>query len=126
MPWYYFSRTGKLYHEHQFIAKGYSGNTIGLNNPDFQWLPNTGPIPPGRYQIGLPRNSATTGPFVLDLTPVDHSALGRRGFQIHGDNSLLNNTASKGCIILKKSIREKIANSGDDMLTVIGARIISV
>lgn len=126
MPWIYFSRTGNLYHNDQFITKGYAGNGLGLNNPGFQWLPNKGPLPTGEYKIGKPRYSNKTGAFVMALTPVGHKALGRSAFQIHGDNKNLNFSASSGCIILKRKYREIIADSGDDVLLVFGARIVKV
>jgi hypothetical protein len=44
---------------------------------------------------------------------------GRDGFLIHGDNSAMNHTASEGCIILTRDIRQRISDSGDTQLTVI-------
>jgi hypothetical protein len=44
---------------------------------------------------------------------------GRSDFYIHGDNPALNYTASEGCIILARPIREQIAASGDNDLQVL-------
>jgi hypothetical protein len=44
---------------------------------------------------------------------------GRTDFRIHGDSIQHPGQASNGCIILKKSIREKIICSGDTELEVI-------
>ena len=120
MVWIYNNRTGKIYLNGEYIATGYSGKGIGLNNPGFEFKTDVGPIPAGWYRIGVPHDKENNK-HVLDLTPINHSSLGRSGFQIHGDNTAGNNTASKGCIILKRHIREMIANSGYNVLYVIGA-----
>ena len=84
-----------------------------------------GPIPSGQYKIGKPMFSAKTGPYAIALTPIGHKALGRRNFQIHGDNKNLNYSASSGCIILQKKYREMIVKSEDSVLLVYGARILT-
>lgn len=99
---------------------GYSGRGEGLNNPEAQDDRSKGPIPQGLWQIGRPRNSVRTGPFVLDLTPIAGTkTFGRSAFQIHGDNRLGNFTASSGCIILRRDIRERIAASPVKTLRVV-------
>jgi hypothetical protein len=82
-------------------------------------VPFMGPIPKGLYSIGTPRNTSNRGPYVLDLTPKGHNALGRSEFLIHGDSIKNPGKASEGCIILPKLVREKIANSGDKVLKVV-------
>jgi hypothetical protein len=44
---------------------------------------------------------------------------GRTGFLIHGDSLQHPGRASNGCIILPRPIRDRIAASGDDQLTVV-------
>lgn len=108
--WSWVQAEGALYRDGKRVAVGYSGRGEGRNNPALQHVRATGPIPAGRYRIAKPRTSSQTGPFVLDLTPIGHDALGRSAFQIHGDNAT--GTASSGCIILPRAVRESIAASG--------------
>jgi hypothetical protein len=101
------------------VGHGYSGHGEGLNNPAMCNVSNVGPIPPGTYMIGQPRNDDQVGVFAMPLTPdVSNQMFGRSAFYIHGDNPSLNHTASDGCIILPRPIRTDIANSGDDQLIV--------
>lgn len=118
MPWIYYQSSGKLELSGNIIATGYSGAIGYKNNPDKQNLKSLGPIPKGRYRIGTPRNSASTGPYILPLTPINHTAYGRSDFQIHGDSLRTPGAASSGCIIMPKSVRERIVNSGINTLEV--------
>jgi RHS repeat-associated protein len=102
------------------LGHGYSGNGEGWNNPDYQYHENVGPIPEGTYDIGSQRTSANTGPAVMDLTPRSGTFTnGRTDFQIHGDNGLNNNSASQGCIVGSRKLRDAIANTGDTELEVV-------
>jgi Protein of unknown function (DUF2778) len=116
MTWQYSQSTGDLTRNGTRIGTGYSGAGAGKNNGAMEGTPNVGPIPRGSYTIGAPYNTDTHGPHVMRLTPVGHNALGRSGFLIHGDNRT--HTASQGCIILSRTIRDQISNSGDTALTV--------
>ena len=119
MPWEYSQRTGVLVHDGRIVGTGYSGAPAGRNMPQMEHVRNVGPIPRGRYRIGNPRNTATHGPHVMDLTPVGHSALGRTEFLIHGERrSGPPGAASLGCIILGPAIRNRISASGDHDLVV--------
>ena len=118
MQWGYIQSTGDLTFNRSRVATGYSGHTNGKNKPHMEHVRNVGPIPRGEYKIETPRNSARTGSFVLPLTPVGHNALGRTDFQIHGDSRSNLSFASNGCIILNRSIREKIWQSGIRKLVV--------
>ncbi|MCI5211336.1 MAG: DUF2778 domain-containing protein, partial [Candidatus Electrothrix sp. ATG2] len=127
--WEYEQITGDLYYvdnekttesKRVLIAKGYSGNGLGRDNPLRDNVKNSGPIPAGVWKIGKPRNSKKTGKHVMDLTPMEGTEThGRSGFQIHGDNKKQDNSASSGCVILNKAIREKISGSGDNELKVV-------
>lgn len=99
---------------------GYSGNGEGLNNPAMQHVLNVGPIPQGTYDIGQQRDSPNTGRGILPLTPqAGTDTYGRDSFQIHGDNSQGNQSASRGCMIFNRNVRDQISNSGDNVLRVV-------
>jgi hypothetical protein len=124
--WTYVQRTGELLHAGSHEAFGYSGyddpdtGQDGKNNPDLQRVAEVGPIPVGTYTIGIPEDTLTHGPFVLPLTPdLANQMFGRAGFLIHGDSVVEPGTASRGCIIMPRSIRTDIALSGDNSLEVI-------
>ena len=119
MGWVYSQRTGEIRHNGVMIGRGYSGKGVGKNNPHMQNVGFEGPIPRGLYCIGQAYHSARRGPLTIKLTPIGHNALGRTNFRIHGDNREMNFTASKGCIILSRPIRERIINSGDTRLEVV-------
>lgn len=124
--WTWDQSAGTLSRNGAVVSRGYSGKGRGKNNPALQAERGIGPLPRGRYRIGTPRTSARTGPFAMDLFPVDatpgdtrHDATGRSAFQIHGDSIKAPGTASSGCIILPRSIREMIWRSGDHVIEVI-------
>lgn len=101
-------------------ATGYSGNGRGKNNPSMQAVVAVGPIPRGKWQIQPPYNSANVGPYALILDPLPGTdTKGRSAFRIHGDSIKNPGTASHGCIILPRVIRERIWASGDRVLEVI-------
>jgi len=85
-----------------------------------QNVPNVGPIPQGTYDIGQQVDSPNTGPGVLPLTPQSNENMyGRSAFQIHGDNRRGNQSASQGCMIFGRDTRNRINNSGDNVLVVV-------
>jgi len=47
------------------------------------------------------------------------NTFGRQFFFIHGDTSAMNYTASEGCIIMPRNIREQINKSEDKKLQVV-------
>jgi hypothetical protein len=113
MPWTYSQSTGQ-FSRNGVVATGYSGAPTARNNPDMQGVHNVGPIPQGRYTIGVPHNTATHGPHVMSLTPnAGTNTFGRAGFLIHGDSVRAPGTASQGCIIMDAATRQKISASGD-------------
>src|SRR6266404_4504687 len=119
--WIWHQASGKLLDPSGLvIGFGYSGRGVGKNNPESQSLENVGPIPEGYYKIGEPHDSVTHGPFVLALTPDPQNNMhGRKEFLIHGDSVIQPGTASKGCIVLSRSVREDIAKSFDKVLAVV-------
>ncbi|MEW8693750.1 MAG: RHS repeat-associated core domain-containing protein, partial [Candidatus Thiodiazotropha endolucinida] len=124
LDWIYSQSSGQMSHQPISggppapVSLGYSGNGIGLNNPSLQSQTNTGPIPQGTYDIGAPHSGS--GPVTIPLIPDPlNNMYGRNDFAIHGDNSCMCNSASQGCIILPRNIRQQMINSGDYILRVI-------
>lgn len=118
---FYHIATGTLLKDTTFWGTGYSGAgktyIEGRNNARMCNVPNKGPIPVGKYEIGLPYLHPTEGPCVMNLTPCpETNTFGRSAFHIHGDNA--RNDASHGCIILGPAIRKQIALSGEKFITV--------
>jgi len=99
---------------------GYSGHGEGLNNPAMQHVPDVGPLPQGVYDIGAFFDDVGgKGPIVAHLSAQPGSeTFGRSGFMIHGDNGASDHTASEGCIILPRAMREQIMASNDRVLIV--------
>lgn len=115
--WVWDQSEGSLYLNGRRLCVGYSGRGSGRNNPAKEDVRAVGPIPAGKWRIGKPRRSARTGPHIMDLTPIGHTAHGRSAFQIHGDNAA--GDASSGCIILPRKYREQISASGLDVIEVV-------
>lgn len=124
--WGWDQSTGELlYPNGVMIAHGYSGGDCGrrpdgVNNPELEQVADVGPIPVGEYAVGAFFDDlGGKGPMVCRLTPVNGTeTYGRSGFMIHGDNAAMNQSASEGCVILPKVVREAIAASGEALLRV--------
>lgn len=102
------------------LGRGYSGASPYVNSPDAEALVARGPIPRGSYKLVGPFDHVRLGPVVWYLAPEKSNNMhGRSGFFIHGDNEFGNQTASRGCIILARSIRDKIRDSGATLLQVL-------
>ena len=120
MVWIYQQSTGRLTRDGELIGIGYAGFGEGQNNPAMQHVRDTGPLPRGVWRILPPQDPVRTlGPLALPLEPVEGEMFGRDDFLIHGDSTARNRTASTGCIVLSMEVRQKIVESGDDLLTVI-------
>ena len=103
-----------------YYGRGYSGLGWGRDNPDWQDIRDIGPIPQGLWYIGPQRPGGDLGPAVMNLSPMlDTNTFNRTLFRVHGDNPCECLTASTGCIILSRDIRDLINNSGDRTLKVI-------
>lgn len=108
--WQYSQSTGRLMLNGKLVEIGYSGHGEGLNNSECQAIPDVGPIPVGLYKLGPVRDSIRVGKLSIDLDPVGHNACGRTALMIHGDNKKLDKSASHGCIILPRWVRQILAN----------------
>lgn len=97
------------------VARGYAGKGVGINEPSFEERVAEGPIPRGMWRIYPPVQHERLGPVSLPLAWIGETkeswvaGNGRSGFYIHGDNRHANGTASSGCIILDRTVREWIA-----------------
>ncbi len=126
MPWIYKIAEGKLYLLEGAaltrVGQGYSGDVEHKNDPASTHLQDQGPIPPGVYIVGPARDlqGGPHGPFVLPLQPMSVNEMyGRSGFLLHGDSVSQPGTASSGCIIMPRPVRDKIAASTDKTLVVL-------
>jgi hypothetical protein len=120
--WEYRQSTGELTSPAGvIIGLGYSGRDAGLNDPRAQNIHDVGPIPQGEWQFGrFFDDHGGKGPLVAHLTPEEGTeTFGRSGFMIHGDNHAMNHTASHGCIILGRTLREALVGSSDRALRVV-------
>lgn len=119
--WTYSQSSGNLYFGDVLVATGYSGHGDGKNNPALESVRQVGPIPAGRWRlVGGPFDSPATGPFCLRLLPREGTqTFGRSGFLIHGDSKSAPGTASHGCIVLPRKIRQAIWESVDTELLVV-------
>ncbi len=113
----YEQSTGNVYNTSgTCIGTGYSGKGEDKNNPASEGGFARGPIPCGIYSIeGPPYTSSTHGPYVLHLIPDKETKdrilkLGRQPytFLMHGDSKLAPGTASEGCIIQSRMVREQV------------------
>lgn len=128
--WVYQQASGELTNpDGAFVAAGYAGgncgkNPEGRNNPDMQSVKDVGPLPCGKYFIGEPKDHPKLGPLAIPLTPdPSNEMFGRNAFYMHGD--LIDGpagSASDGCIVLPRNVREYIWTSADHELIVV-ARI---
>jgi hypothetical protein len=118
--WVYQQNNGDLQQDGVHIGTCYAGQGDGLNNPDLDHVHSYGPVPRGRYTIGPAFRHKTKGQVCMRLVPdAKNDMHDRDGFLIHGDNKLMNHTASEGCIIASLTIRQDIAQSKDRELLVI-------
>jgi len=119
----YKQKTGQLFRGDSLLAVGYSGAGEGKNSPLAQHVPNVGPIPAGAYNIGSLSDSAAHGPVAIHLLPVAGTEMfGRSAFLIHGDSVSAPGTASQGCIIMSRPVRDSIIGR-DTLLVVISGNV---
>lgn len=118
-------RTGRWTLDGVLLGIGHSGTDDGdgvlepgegLNDPSMVAVKGVGPLPPGIYEIGDPFDHPTTGAYSMRLTPLQPDVMyGRSAFLVHGGSL----TASRGCIILPRTVRIAIHESGVRRLVVV-------
>lgn len=101
------------------LARGYSGHGRFRDCPEAENKPGLGPIPRGVWKVERPVHHIRLGPLAFPLNPVGHDAHHRSEFFIHGDNSRGDGSASTGCIICPRGVRECIASLRINTLDVI-------
>jgi hypothetical protein len=111
--WSYSQASGVLISpDGEVVGAGYSGAHPYVNKPRAEWREDEGPIPTGNYTIGAAVDHATCGPCSLPLEPDPGNEMhGRSAFLIHGDTATMDQTASTGCIILPRNVRDLIEAS---------------
>jgi hypothetical protein len=134
--WTYWTDSGELYAQSgNLFGTCYSGNGAGLNNPAMESVHKIGPLPAGYYQFGKffddlpptpPDGLDHKGPHVCHLISVETDGKGgwkpcdppynRLGLMEHGDNKFADHSASEGCLIAARFIRE--ATKTGDLLHV--------
>ena len=133
--WEYAQNSGKLTYiddktgVRTLKAIGYAGKGLGKNNANWdnirggKNIPNSGPLPAGKYTFApMIENYVTSRgvslSFTMQLIPdPENEMFGRSGFLAHGDNST--HTASDGCLIFDRAMRKAIDESGDRALQVV-------
>ena len=114
MSWTYQISTGRwMFPSGTLLAFCYSGAPGHVNVAADVALPDLGPIPPGRYTIGpvIPVHPEL-GEYVMPLEPDPANVMyGRSGLAFHGDNQLVNYSASKGCIVGPRPARERVGEN---------------
>ena len=120
MTWKWDQSAGELSRNGAFVSKGYSGFRANANDPAKQAERGLGPIPRGNWRMVSIGDSPNTGPRTIVLEPEPGTdTCGRSAFRIHGDNARGDRSASHGCIILPRAVREQIWRSGDRALIVV-------
>lgn len=119
--WRYIVSAGELYDPAGLIQGiGYSGAAFGLDNPAAEEVSDVGPIPEGLYTIGPAFTHPVCGPVSMRLDPQPGTDThGRDGFLMHGDNAAVNHTASHGCLIFSRPVRDAVAASDVRALVVL-------
>lgn len=117
--WGFRITTGAIMNNGLKVGTGYSGHGDGRGNPKCCAVPNVGPIPPGKYKIGLAYDDPHLGPLVMHLDPFPGTEVhGRSLFRIHGDSLTAPGNASHGCVCAPPAVRRAINNSQDRILEV--------
>lgn len=102
------------------IGTGYSGAQPYVNRPLAEGRENEGPIPTGNYKMLTAYDHDNLGPCSIPLEPApDNEMHGRDDFFIHGDTASMDQTASQGCIIMTRAVRDEINTSDVKELVVV-------
>lgn len=125
MTWTFAIKAGELLDSTgKHVAFGYAGgnegkNPEGVNNPLMVSVKDVGPLPPGFYTFGEPVEHSRLGPFAIPLLPdTTNNMMGRGDFYCHGDTTP-SGSASEGCVIMPRAIRNELWASTDHRLQVV-------
>ena len=118
MAWVYYINSGELWQGSEIVARGYSGRRPFLNMAAATDRIGLGPIPIGYWTIGNGVDHPNLGPLSIALYPITYKGP-RSAFFIHGDNAKRDQSASRGCIILDRRIRDMLNASRDKVLLVV-------
>jgi len=123
--WLYKQKTGGFFHNDIWLHDGYSGfGDLGKNRPGAQSQVGIGPIPVGAYIVGGLADDDQHGPVALHLiTEPGTQTFGRSGFLMHGDSREHYGSASHGCIIMPREVRDTVEASQDRQLIVISGNV---
>jgi hypothetical protein len=118
--WRYSIRTRKITENGVELGTGYSGFNEFANNPEHVAVKGKGPIPPGKYRVGLAYKHDKLGPMCMNLDPLPGTNThGRSHFRLHGDNSTpAPFDGSWGCIVMPRTVRERMIHAQDRILEV--------
>jgi len=123
--WTFEQATGRLFDDSgTHVATGYSGGAGGkrsdaVNNPIMQSVKGVGPLPQGIYYLQDPVEHSHLGPYAIPLKPSNLNTMyGRDGFYCHGDNAKMDESASDGCIIMPRAVREEMYEATDQLSVV--------
>jgi hypothetical protein len=127
MTWTYVQSTGRLYRpDGTHAATGYAGGGGGarpdaVNNHAMQMIRGIGPIPVGTYTLGDAVMQSQLGQFAIPLLPdIGNVMFGRSAFYMHGDKiEGPSRSASDGCIIMPRSVRDEVYTSDDRRVVVV-------
>jgi hypothetical protein len=119
--WIYGQASGRLFHNGQEHAHGYSGFAEGKNNPLLQYHPDLGPCPRGGFTLQLITGSdgqacdyeGKKAPVFRLIPKPGTEMFGRAGMLLHGDSISAPGTASHGCVIEGHDERAAVMESGD-------------
>ena len=111
----YEQKTGKLF---KLVTVGYSGHDDGdgiresgegKNDPAEEYVANVGPLPHGWWTFGPAFTHPSKGPVVHQLIPDPATDThGRDHFLNHGDSIPHPGSASEGCLITPRPVREMV------------------
>lgn len=108
--WIYEIDSGRISRAGALLAVGYSGAPGAVNDASKTNIPDVGPLPEGFYTLGTPiPMEQKVGAYAIPLIPdLENQMYGRSGFFMHGDNTKMNQSASKGCIVAPLFARERV------------------
>jgi len=125
--WTFNISAGQLLQDGEFVGDAYAGAPGYTDDPAAEDLVNKGPLPEGWYTMLPPVDKPySVGAYAIELVPdATNDMHGRSGFFCHGDNPQGNHSASDGCIVALRVIRERMWDSGDHRLQVVSGLMVT-